>query len=168
MVCKCKCKGMHRVGEEAAGRGEKGKRGRRGTQGWRVTYFPGVASARGNFATRVFPKIYVRPCRRLNGASCLPRLLSPPTPGAVPRCSTSYRPITVWPFRQRDAAHEIPKASPAKATTGDDDGNNDRMPPLEPAAGASRRGIPARRTLRRNELTLCRVTLKLCGKDRGE
>jgi hypothetical protein len=32
---------------------------------WRVTYFPDVASARGNFATRVFPKIYVQPCRRL-------------------------------------------------------------------------------------------------------
>lgn len=30
-----------------------------------MTYFLSVASARGNFATRVFPKIYVRPCRRL-------------------------------------------------------------------------------------------------------
>jgi len=39
-----------------------------------------VASARGNFATRVFPKIYVQPCRHLNGASCLLRLLSPRRP----------------------------------------------------------------------------------------
>lgn len=35
------------------------------TQRWRVTYFPGVALARGNFATRVFLKIYVRPCCHL-------------------------------------------------------------------------------------------------------
>lgn len=147
---------MHWAGEETAEGGGGGKERSKGTQRWRVTYFPGVASARGNFATRVFPKIYVRPCRRLNGASCVLRLLSPPTPGAVPRrCSTSYRPITVWPFRQRDAAHEIPKASPTKAAMGDDDGDNDRMPPLEP--GASRRGIPARRTLRHDELTLYRV-----------
>jgi len=36
----------------------------RGEEKWKVTYFPGVVSARGNFATRVFPKIYVRSCRR--------------------------------------------------------------------------------------------------------
>ena len=36
----------------------------RGEERWKVTYFPGIVSARGNFATRVFPKIYVRPCRR--------------------------------------------------------------------------------------------------------
>lgn len=70
-----------------------------------------------------------------------------PTPGAVPRRSTSYRPITVWPFRQRDAAQEIPKASPTKATT-------QRPHAIPRPAGASRRGIPARRTLRHNELTL--------------
>lgn len=51
------------------------------------------------------------------GASCLLHgYYRPDAGGAAPRRSTSYRPITVWPFRQRDAAHEIPEASPTTTT----------------------------------------------------
>lgn len=52
------------------------------------------------------------------GASCLLHgYYRPDAGGVAPRRSTSYRPITVWPFRQRDAAHEIPEASPTTTTT---------------------------------------------------
>ena len=70
------------------------------------TYFPRARLARGNFATRVFPKIYVCPCHRLTTSlACYGyyRALA-----FVRDASESYHPITVWPFRHlRDAIRKF-------------------------------------------------------------
>lgn len=80
------------------------ERRERGTGG--DTYFPRARLARGNFATRVFPKIYVCPCHRLTTSlACYGyyRALA-----FVRDASESYHPITVWPFRHlRDAIRKF-------------------------------------------------------------
>lgn len=101
--------GLHRAGERGRGRKKRSK-----VEG---DIFSGRSVGPWQFCHACFSQDLcptVLPFKR----RLLPStVIIAPTPGAVLRRSTNYRPITVWPFWQRDAAHEIPKASPTKAAT---------------------------------------------------
>lgn len=128
MACKCKCKGMHWAGEGGQRRG-----------GGKRKEVEGDTEVEGDiFSERsVGPWQFCHACFSQDLCPAVPpfkRRLLPstviiaPTPGAVPRRSTSYRPITVWPFRLH---MKFQRQARLKGKLRDDDDNNDaRMPAL--------------------------------------
>lgn len=113
--------GRRRTTACECGREREGKRGEReadvqpgrgrpeedaGVGGWHI-----FRAQRRQFCHACFSQDLCPTVPPFNGA--LSRLLRLLSHQRRPRdASTSYRPITVWPFRQCNAAHEIPKSSP--------------------------------------------------------